>query len=355
MEVEQRALEFDRLKLRISQESLRAAHYLFFPPALIIKPMGSSIIRTFDWRHVALLARVRDRGLCLDSQLAFTRGARALQNALLDPFIPGKSAITLVSRNGDIEAVGQCIYRSDAPNARLSFFGPAEALDNDTGLELLESLAAAVGEHGAPNLIADVDERSEAFERLRSAAFAIYARQRIWQLDEIEQDLEPAGGDIWRVEKTEDKIAAQNLYHNIVPGLVQQVEPPPTRPGHNLVYCREGELLGYLDIERGSLGTWIQPYFHPAVEDFQGLLGAHLKDVQRDRPVYVCIRSYQSWMSRPLERLGFKPAVDQAVMVKRLAIGVRSQVASPLPAVEGTYPEPTAPIARIEDPAGSYK
>ena len=105
--------------------------------------MGSNNIRTFDWRHVALLARVRDRGLCLDSQLAFTRGAHALQNALLDPFIPGKSAITLVSRNGDIEAVGQCIYRSDAPNARLSFIGPEEALDHDAGLKLVESLAAA--------------------------------------------------------------------------------------------------------------------------------------------------------------------------------------------------------------------
>ena len=160
--------------------------------AQIISSMGSNIIRTFDWRHVALLARVRDRGLCLDSQLAFTRGAHALQNALLDPFIRGKSAITLVSRNGDIEAVGQCIYRSDAPNARLSFFGPAEALDSDAGLKLLESLAAAVGEHGAPNLIAEVDERSDAFERLRSAGFAIYARQRIWRLVEAKEDFEPA-------------------------------------------------------------------------------------------------------------------------------------------------------------------
>ena len=212
-----------------------------------------------------------------------------------------------------------------------------------------------VGEHGAPSLIAEVDERSEAFEHLRSAGFAIYVRQRIWQLDEIEQEFESAEGDIWRLESSEDRSAAQSLYHNIVPGLVQQVEPPPTRPGHNLVYWREGELLGYLDIERGSLGTWIQPYFHPAVEGFQGLLGAYLKEVRRDRPVYVCVRSYQSWMSRPLERLWFEPAVDQAVMVKRLAIGVRSQVASPLPAVEGTYPEPTAPIARIEDPAGASK
>ena len=313
------------------------------------------MIRELDWRDLPLLHRVRDHGLCPDSQLAFTRGAHALQNALLDPFIPGKLAVTLVSRNGDIEAVGQCIYRSDAPNARLSFFGPEEALDHDTGLELLESLAAAVGEHGAPNLIAEVDERSEAFERLRSAGFAIYARQRIWRLDAPEDDFEKLGADVWRVEHSKDVSAAQSLYHNIVPGLVQQVEPPPTHPGHNLVYWREGELLGYLDIERGSLGTWIQPYFHPALEGFQELFGEYFGEVPRDRPVYVCVRSYQSWMSRPLERLGFEPAVDQAVMVKRLAIAVRRQASSPLTAVEGTYPEPTAPIARIEDPASATK
>ncbi len=313
------------------------------------------MIRELDWRDLPLLRRVRDHGLCPDSQLAFTRGAHAMQNVLLDPFIPGKTAVTLVSRNGEIDAVGQCIYRSDAPNARLSFFGPEEALDHDSGIELLESLAAAVGQHGAPNLVAEVDERSEAFERLRMAGFAIYARQRIWQLKSTDEEFEHAGDDIWRIERSEDAHAAQRLYHNIVPGLVQQVEPPPTRPGHNLVYWREGELLGYLDIEGGSLGTWVQPYFHPAVEGFQGLLGSYLHEVPRDRPVYVCVRSYQSWMSRPLERLSFEPAVDQAVMVKRLAVGVRRQAASPLPAVEGTYPEPTAPIARIEDPAGASK
>ncbi len=325
------------------------------PSAQIIRQMGPSIIRTFDWRHVALLARVRDRGLCLDSQLAFTRGAHALQHALLDPLIPGKSAVTLVSRNGELDAVAQFTRRGDRNNARLTFIAPADVLENNRGLELVESLASAAGEAGANNLVADVIEDSAAFERLRQAGFAVYARQRIWSLDR--QPGDPVGGELgaWRTENSKDASAAQSLYHNIVPGLVRQVESPPTRAGHNLVYWREGELLGYLDIERGSLGTWVQPYFHPAVEDFQGLLGDYLREVPRDRPVYVCVRSYQSWMGGPLERMGFGPSVDQAVMVKRLAIGVRRQAASPLPAVEGTYPEPTAPIARIEDPAGASK
>ncbi|MFQ5921751.1 MAG: hypothetical protein ACE5M4_02810 [Anaerolineales bacterium] len=317
--------------------------------------MGSSIIRTFDWRHVALLARVRDRGLCLDSQLAFTRGAHALQHALLDPLIPGKSAVTLVSRNGELDAVGQFTKRGDRNNARLTFIAPADVLEADRGLELVESLASAAGEAGANNLVADVDEDSAAFERLRQAGFAIYARQRIWSLDS--QPGDPVGGELgaWRVEKETDSLAAQSLYLNIVPGLVQQVEPPPTRAGRNLVHFRDGELLGYLDLERGSLGTWVQPFFHPAVEDFYPLLAGFLAEAPADRPIYVCVRSYQSWMGGPLERLWFEPSVDQAVMVKRLAIGVRKQTAGPLPAVEGTYPEPTAPIARIEDPAGASR
>lgn len=306
------------------------------------------MIREFDWRDLPLLHRVRDRGWCPDSQMAFTRGAHAMQNALLDPFIPGKSAITLVSRNGEVEAVGQCIYRAEASFARLSFFSPSEALDHANGLELVESLAAAVGEHGAPNFVADVDEHSEAFERLRTAGFAIYARQRVWQLAQPDEEHKNGKGDTWRVERSTDKIAVQSLYQDIVPGLVQQVEPPPSRPGHNLVHPGDDQLLGYLDIERGSLGTWVHPYFHPAVENFQPLLGEFLVQVATDRPVYVCVRSYQSWMSGPLERLWFEPAVDQAVMVKRLAVGVRKAATSPLPAVEGTYPEPTAPIARLQ-------
>lgn len=309
------------------------------------------MIRELDWRDLALLARVRDRGLCPDAQLAYTRGANALQQVLLNPFIPGKTAVTLVARDGEVDAIGQITLRSDRANARLTFIGPLDVLDCDGGLELVESLAYAAGDHGAHNLVADIDERSPAFEQLRQAGFAIYARQRIWalhkELDQAQQDQAAS----WRVEREHDRESAQSLYLDIVPGLVRQVEKPPLRPGHNLVHAREGELLGYLDIERGARGTWVQPFFHPAAGDFSELLTSFLHQAPADRPVYVCVRSYQSWMGGPLERLGFEPAADQAVMVKRLAIAVRRAATNSLPAVEGTYPEPTAPIARFEDPA----
>jgi hypothetical protein len=41
-------------------------------------------------------------------------------------------------------------------------------------------------------------------------------------------------------------------------------------------------------------------------------------------------------------------AISQAVMVKRLAIPRRAEQTFTIPAIEGTRPEPTAPIARIQ-------
>ncbi len=311
-----------------------------------------AVIRPFDWRDVALLYRVRDRGLCTDSQLSFTRGANALQHALLDVFNPSKTTITLIARpqrRGEVPAVGQCVHLSGEPNAKLTFIGPTDALAQVGGARLLDALATAAGEHRAHNLVADVDENSPAFALLRLAGFAIYARQRIWRFSNSAPEEGELSESAWRLESDSDEFAAHSLYHNIVPGLVQQVEPPPTFTGSNLVHWRAGQLLGYLDIERGPLGTWVQPYFHPAAEGFDHLLAGFLADApQKDRPLYVCVRSYQSWMGGPLERLGFEPSTDQAVMVKRLAAAVRKPATSRLPAVEGTYPEPSAPIARVE-------
>jgi hypothetical protein len=310
-----------------------------------------SVIRPFDWRDLALLYRVRDRGLCTDAELAFTRGVNALQHALLDVFTPGKTTITLVARpkrrDGEA-AVGQCVLRNGQPNARLSFVGPASALDHESGPELLEALARSAGEHGAHNLVADVEEASPAFESLRHSGFAIYARQRIWSIDGAAVEGE-AGENVWRSESAADEAAAQGLYLNLVPGLVQQVEPPPRRSGHNQVLWQEGQLMGYLEVLRGPLGTWVQPYVHPAAQSFDRLLAGFLaSDPSPSRPLYLCVRSYQSWMGGPLEHLGFVPIADQAVMVKRLAALVRRPVASTLPAGERTYPEPSAPIVRAE-------
>jgi hypothetical protein len=317
------------------------------------------MIRPFDWRDLSLLHRLRDRGLCLDSQQAHSQGPHALQHALLGALVPGGTAYTLVARprsKGETPAIGQLIQRNSDALVRLSYITPIEALEQTGGAGLLEALCQAAGARGARNLVAEVDEDSPAFVSLRQAGFAIYARQQIWRLAALPPAERGAeAGAMWRPETGADATAIHLLHLNVVPAMVQQIEPPPAR-GRGLVHWSEGELLGYMEIARGPLGIWAQPYFHPAAEKPDELLAGLMSRIgsRVDRPLSICVRSYQSWLNRPLERAGFERLGAQAVMVKRLAVGVRRPALVPLPALEGTRPEPTAPIAHLEKKAPAH-
>lgn len=312
------------------------------------------MIRHFDWRDLPLLHRVRNVGLCLDSHLDCTRGPQALHDVLFDPLIPGRATCTLIARPSQPDEspmAGQFMLRASQKNARLTFLGPMDAIIHPSGTRLIEALSQAAGARGAYNLIAEIDEISPVFEILRQAGFAIYARQRIWRLTEKPKgDLAPRE-TAWRGEATSDNPAILSLYSNLVPALVQHVEPPPERNGRNLVYWDNGELLGFIDVDHGPRGIWAQPFFHPAAELTDELLSGFLSNPNsnRNKPLYLCIRSYQAGMSGSLERLGFSPCSDQAVMVKRLTAAMRQRELATIHALEGRHPEPTAPIARINN------
>jgi hypothetical protein len=69
---------------------------------------------------------------------------------------------------------------------------------------------------------------------------------------------------------------------------------------------------------------------------------------RRGRPVYVCVRTYNSWLEPAMEEIGAKAGPRQAVMVKHLAVPQKAVRAYVLPALEGGHPEATAPIVRSQ-------
>jgi hypothetical protein len=305
------------------------------------------MIRPFDWRDLGLLHRVRSRGIVLAAQLACTRGPQALAGVILDAFSGGRSPATLVARSDGLAGLGQLLHRPGQPHARLAFLAPAEIVDAAVGTTLLEALSRSAGERGAHHLIAEVDEGSPVFERLRQIGFAIYARQRIWKLaDRPKPPATAQGNSPWRPETASDLSSIRNLVQTLVPPLVQQVEPLAERSGAGLVHSPAEDILAYLEIERGPLGTWAQAYFHPAAESARALLEAFLAGLPEPqrRPLYMCVRSYQSWMNRSLQELRFEPVSDQAVMVKRLAVRVPEATLAAERRLAAARPEPTAPI-----------
>jgi hypothetical protein len=313
--------------------------------------------RPLEWRDLPLLHRLRQHGLCFDSIQAYTRGPHPLQSALLDAVRPGRSDSTWVAPHASkraLTAIGQVSYPPGARVGRLAFVAPEAAISQDNMLHLLESLATAVGRRGGHHLIAEVNEDNPAFERLRQAGFAVYARQRVWCRPAEAQPPTAGAADRWRSNVPDDELAIQRLYWSLVPALVQQVESPPAGSPAGLVHWSGDELHGYLDLDHGPLGVWVQPYFHPAVSDHADLLAAAFGRLaeRHQQPIYVCVRSYQGWMNASLDAMGFQRTAAQAVMVKRLVARVQQAVELPLPSLEATRAEPTAPItsSTIETP-----
>jgi hypothetical protein len=309
-------------------------------------------IRPFDWRDLPILLRYRHRGLFFDNASILTRGEMLVPaGALFSYFAPATGIFTFLCadrQNCAEPLLGQINHSQGEQRARLSFLAPESALDSGGLHTMLDHMIQHIGYRGAMHLLAEVDERTAAFETLRRAGFAIYIRQRIWQL--AGEYANRPNGSSWRTGRGRDVIAVRSLYNTLVPGLVQQVEPLPSNHLHGLVYERDGEILAYAELKYGSRGIWVQPFIHPdvdqVIERLVELLG-RLSN-RRSRPVYLCIRSYQSWLEHALEELEAAAGPMQAVMVKHLAIAKRVAPSFALAALDGGKSEASAPFAQSE-------
>jgi hypothetical protein len=307
-------------------------------------------VRHFDWRDLLTLRRLRSQSVYLNSALVLTRGPMLVPGALFSVLAPSMGIFTYVLNGeaaGDPPVFGQFIHLMGSPLSHLTFLTPDAALDSTAVVSLMEHMIAQSGERGALRLLADVDERSEAFETLRRSGFAIYSRQRIWQLTGFpDGDSRPG---TWRSAISPDEIPIRSLYNNLVPALVQQVEPLSIQRSKGMVYYDHGELIAFVELKYGHRGIWAQPFVHPDAQD----MAQHFIDLlrrvpnRRSRPVYICVRSYQSWLETAIEDLGAEAGPRQAVMAKQFVIQQKASRAFAIPALEGGQPEITAPIARL--------
>ncbi len=308
-------------------------------------------VRPFEWSDLPALHRHRQQSVFLNSALVLTRGPMLVRGALLSYLAPGMGAFTCVS-NGDEEdglfLIGQTIHNQGSKFAHLSFLTPNTALKSPVVGAMLDYMIHTSGERGAFHLLAEADEQTVVLKALRADNFAIYTRQRIWKFSD-----HPSRRPVtkkWRSTTSLDAIAIRVLYHDLVPGLVQQVEPFSEQQPSGLVHYLGDELYAYVELKFGHRGIWAQPFFHPSAVDIPERFVDLLQTIPNrfSRPVYVCVRSYQSWLETALEELGAEPGERQAVMMKHMAITKKAVQPVALPAMEGRHPEITAPITRTE-------
>lgn len=295
-------------------------------------------IRPLDLLDLPTLYRYRGEALSLDSARLLTRGNPLGAAGFMSYLNPVRHIYSAIASENGTTLLGGVIHTSGDASARLLYLAPTIQLTHPGVPALIEHLTTEAGNWGAFHALAEVDENSEAFPALRMAGFSVYAWQRIWDLSEVTPG---AVADGWQKVTSVNVPAIQSLHHQIVPPLLQPIEPAPRHAAG--LTCSEGTRC-YSSITYGTRGILLTPLIHPEAKNvadkLAGLLN-HLPD-RRTRPVYLCVRSYQTWLEPVLEDLGAKASQRQAVMVKHLARLVKDEQMA-----RTTQPVTVVPASRI--------
>ena len=98
----------------------------------------------------------------------------------------------------------------------------------------------------------------------------------------------------------------------------------------------------------GVYGIVLTPLIHPEAIDVGAKLASLIRNLpdRRNRPVYLCVRSYQAWLEPVLADLGAQGADRQAVMVKHLARLIKEE--QTVPAVPSGARVQPSQVSRVE-------
>ena len=277
-------------------------------------------IRSLDLRDLRHLYRLRGDALGLDAARTLTRGNPLGAVGLMAYVNPARHIYASIADGDGVNLLGGIIHTRGESFAKLLYLAPSSRLDHPDLPALIDHLSAEAGGWGAFHVLAEVNEASTAFDGLRKSGFSVYAWQRMWNISQV---AEAGSRSDWMRVDSIHWTAIQSLYQQIVPPLLHPIEPLSQRG----VGWIDAGLKSYVSVTQGIYGIVLTPLIHPEVADVSAKivsLVSHLPD-RRNRPVYLCVRSYQAWLEAALEDLGASADERQAVMVKHLTRLVRDE------------------------------
>ncbi len=271
--------------------------------------------------------------------------------AIFGQIHPTRGTYTNVSpaEDGTPPLFGQVNYQQGERSARVAFITPETSSILSALPSLLDDLARQSGEWGAYHLLAEIDESSPAFEAFRRAGFSVFAWQQIWKLPTATVEDRPVPD--WSPARLDQESNIRSLFQALVPPLVLSAEPMSVHTFQGLACQQNDEVTAYSDIEFGLQGIYLKPIFHPDAVDVDCLIQALTTVIpnQSGRPIYMAVRSYQSWLENGLQQIGAEASPRQALLVKHLIARVRSPILErSRQALEQRRVEPSSPMARIE-------
>lgn len=334
------------------------------------------MIRPFHLRDLALVHRLSEQGVSLHTESALTKNLHPVRGALFGLVSGDYPTYIWKAENRELAGFIQLFLEEESQHGHILYLSStggrrpddssenghhsnnhadgerqAQATAEAAWLPLLDQAVIESGRRGIHSLVAEVSETGSELPLLRRAGFAVYTRQDIWTITDVDDTVRKR---ILTPRRSEDDWEIQLLYANTVPRLVQLVEPmPPLNDGDGWVLREDDEITAFVHIHDGSAATWMRLFIHPNAEaqiDDIVFSALQVKAPTPSHPVYCCVRRYQSWVQNALDRIGFVLWGRQAVMVKHTVHHLRKPVPDLAAALEAQGVTPTAPIVQRYDP-----
>lgn len=285
-----------------------------------------------------------DEAVGLDATRALTRGNPLGAMGLLSYINPSRHIYSAIANGEDSSVLGGITHAHDETFAKLYYLAPSSQLTHPELPSLIDELSSQAGTWGAFHVLAEVDELNDAFVSLRESGFSVYAWQRMWDVSEVAGSNSKSS---WMRVRSVDVPSVQNLYHQIVPPLLHPVETQPKSSSGWM--CNEGEKC-YVSVAHGVYGIVLMPLIHPEATDVSNKISTLISNLpdRRNRPVYICVRSYQAWLEPVLADLGAKAAERQAVMVKHLTHMVKDAMKARATQPAGVSVQPSRVSKAVE-------
>lgn len=263
-------------------------------------------------------------------------------------FDPTQTILTTLYKGTDeVELISQVRVLSKAKIAYLTLLGGNKDIQQDELLFVLKDLALRTQQLGALHIVAEIDHKHPLLEMMKVSGFRVSAWQDIWRVNnQPAYELAKVQSDEWCPLAEVDWWQASQLLQAVTPPLSQITDLPTHYLSRYWVCHQKERIIAFADIRYGPQGVWIQPIFDPEVSHCTDLLLGliHSLPTRLSRPVYLSVRSYQSWLFRDIELMGTDYVAHQAILVKHLVGFVKEFSTSELLQLTKRKAKPSNPI-----------
>jgi hypothetical protein len=259
--------------------------------------------------------------IALDSSFALTHGSPHSLWWMTAQFDPRQSVLSRLYQDEDLERICQLRISSNEQLAKLSFLSANSIIRNQDLSIILDDMRQCAQNFGALHLIAEVDHKQPLLESMKAWGFGVCAWQDIWKLERPIRTSDPLENKIeWCPLAEVDWWQTSQLLQSIIPPISQTTDLPLRHRSRFWVCHHADRIIAFADIRQGPQGIWIQPTFDPEISRVPDLICelVNVMPARLSRPLYLSIRSYQSWLFRSIELMNAEYLGHQAILVKHL-------------------------------------